>query len=138
MMGTDFDSFDGSPLGEFVESPLGERNETIDICVPKVLASATVYWGRQFDLRPYQGPHMACPFAFWRLIEVSHCYPYSYPWYGAGHVDESGRLTGLRDFFTPPRQYSYDGYIELQIGCLTPDGQHIIWPGECQAVTGVF
>ncbi len=100
-------------------------------CVPYVLASRVTNSSNPvWDLTPYQGPTKATPCSFWRLIEVGTCYPYAYPWYGAGCVDSDGRLVGLPDQFVTG--FAYDGYMELQIGCQSPDGLSILWPGTCQ------
>lgn len=104
-----------------------------DKCQPKVIASkVTNAENPVWDLTPYQGPDMAPPGSFWRIIEVGFCFPWSYPWYGAGCVDEEGRLVGLPDEFVS--EYSYNGYLQLQIGC---DGYfaYITWPGNCQTLS---
>ena len=45
--------------------------------------------------------------------------------YYNGTIDEKGRLTGLPNKFTSG--YSYNGYMELQQGCVREDGS-IEWP----------
>lgn len=109
-------------------------------CEPFVLASFTTNAQNPvWDLTPYQGPDQAPYCAYWRIIEVGYCYPYGYPWYGAGCVDRDGRLVGLPDQFVS--HYSYDGYLELQIGCLEIDewgGEQIHWPGDCQPYSWRF
>jgi len=82
------------------------------------------------------GPGVATPCAFWRLIETGSCYRYSHPWYGAGCVDSTGRLVGLPSSFTS--QYSYNGYMQLQIGCRSASGTQINWPGSCQPTSSVY
>ena len=107
-------------------------------CEPETLASATTNRNLPpWDLTPYQGDHMAPPRSYWRLIEMGSCYPGGYPWYNAGCVNGSGRLVGLPNQFTSG--YYYNGYMELQIGCLDPEDQYyILWPGSCQTRTWVY
>lgn len=108
-----------------------------ECCTPYVLASFTTNSSNPtWNLTPYQGPGKATPCAFWRLIETGSCYPYSYPWYGAGCVDSTGRLVGLPSSFTS--QYSYNGYMQLQIGCRSASGTQINWPGSCQSTSSVY
>lgn len=117
-------------------------------CTPGVLASfvtnaedpARACW----DLRPYSGINAATPCAYWRLIEVNpslpdgqaHCWPPAYPWYDAGCVDRQGRLVGLGIEFCSPE--NYNGYMELQIGCLARGAETILWPGTCQPTSPVY
>jgi len=113
------------------------RDCCCDPCTPHVLAShVTNSSNPTWDLTPYQGPDQAPTCSYWRLIETGYCYPRSYPWYGAGCVDETGRLVGLPDSFTS--HYYYNGYLSLQIGCLNSTGTAINWPGTCQTTSGVF
>ena len=106
-------------------------------CEPFVLASFTTNPQNPcWDLTPYQGPDQAPPGSFWRIIEMGSCYPSGYPWYGAGCVDGDGQLVGLPNQFCS--NYSYDGYLELQIGCLSFEGTQIIWPGTCQTPTARY
>jgi hypothetical protein len=104
-------------------------------CEPFVLGSFTTnrYYNPCWDLTPYQGPGQAPPGSYWRLIEIGMCYPYSYPWYGAGCVNSEGRLVGLPSQFCS--NYYYDGYMELQIGCYDPTDNRIHWPGTCQPLS---
>lgn len=103
-------------------------------CDPVVLGSFTTNSSNPvWDLTPYQGPHKAPPHSYWRLIEMGSCYPSSYPWYGAGCVDGHGQLVNLPNQFRSG--YSYNGYMQLQIGCLSPDGNQINWPGACRTPT---
>jgi len=104
-------------------------------CEPFTLASATTNRNSPpWNLTPYQGDHMAPPHSYWRLIEMGSCYPRWHPWYGAGCVNGSGRLVGLPNQFQSG--YYYDGYMQLQIGCLDPDDpNYILWPGSCQSRT---
>jgi hypothetical protein len=94
-------------------------------CEPKVLASFVTHSTNApvWDLRPYQGNDMATPGAGWRLIETGVCLRYEF-----GTVDANGNLTGLPDEFRT--KYAYAGYMELQIGCVQPNGS-IHWPGAC-------
>jgi len=155
-MSTDFDSFDQSPLGAFVESPLNARNQGICTCVPVLVASfvtnRTSPSRRCWNLRPYQAPFRASSCSgFWRLIEIGCCYPRQAPWYGAGCVSDTGILLRLPPEFGTPEYY--DGYMELQIGCPSADRLTINWPvpvhtpvvgdhcayaPNCQILTNVF
>ena len=102
-------------------------------CEPFVLAqTVTNSSNRTWDLTPYQGPDQAPPGTYWRLIELGSCYPGGYPWYGAGCVDGDGKLAGLQGSFTGQ---SYNGYMDLQIGCESDDGTQIEWPGSCQTTS---
>lgn len=107
-------------------------------CIPFVLGSFTTHPPETpcWNLTPYQGPGKAPPGSFWRLIEVGSCYPSGYAWYGAGRVDAEGRLVNLPSSFCT--LYAYDGYMQLQIGCLAPNGTHVLWPGTCQTITVRF
>jgi len=108
-----------------------------ECCTPYVLASAVTNSGNPtWNLTPYQGPGKATPCAFWRLIETGNCYPAAYPWYGAGCVDSTGQLVGLPSSFTS--RFSYNGYMQLQIGCRSSGGTQINWPGTCQNLTNVY
>ena len=106
-------------------------------CEPLVLDSfITNSMNPCWDLTPHQGPGQASPGSFWRLIETGSCYPYDYPWYGAGCVNAKGQLIDLPSQFCST--YAYDGYLELQIGCLNADGSIIRWPGLCRAETARY
>ena len=92
-------------------------------------------------LTPFQGDHKAPPHSYWRLIEMGSCYPGGYPWYGAGCVNGQGRLVGLPNQFRSG--YPYNGYMQLQIGCLGENDEHQItphidWPGTCQKLSPVY
>lgn len=124
------------------EDCCGGGGDECDPCEPFVLARQTTHrdTNRCWDLTPYQGPDMAPTCSFWRIIETEDCYPHDHPWYGAGLVDMDGRLVGLPNQFCST--YGYNGYVELQIGCLS--GSSVIWPnidqgarGNCQLVTPV-
>jgi hypothetical protein len=90
-------------------------------CKPKILASYTTNSSHPtWDLTPWQGDGQAPPGSFWRLRERG-----AGLLYGSGTVDENGKLVGLPNSFTS--NYSYDGYMQLEIGCRQPDGS-IKWP----------
>ena len=111
-------------------------------CKIKVLGSFTTNSQNPvWDLTPFQGDDQASPGAYWRLIEMGSCYPGSYPWYGAGCVNEDGKLVGLPNQFTSG--FYYNGYMELQIGCENENDEHetsphIDWPGNCRTPTPVY
>lgn len=107
-------------------------------CEPTVLGKKTTngYSAPTWDLTPFQGPGKGPAHAYWRLIELGVCFPGEYPWYGTGCVNVAGTLVGLPAVFTTI--YYYNGYMELQIGCIDPyDSNFIIWPGLCQNRTPV-
>ena len=99
-----------------------------DCCKPKVLASfvtnSTIADHRTWDLTPYQGAGIDsadCPHVQWRLIETGAGLTY-----GNGRVDADGELTGLPDSFTT--NYSYNGYMSLQLGCKNAKTGAVEWP----------
>ena len=98
-------------------------------CEPKIIASQTVNgrvgssYPKCFDLTPYQGDYVGIPNSKYRLIETGACVTYQ-----IGNINENGKLVGLRDKFCS--NYSYNGYMELQQGCIQADGK-IKWPGRC-------
>ena len=103
-------------------------------CKPKVIASAITNaqtGPKEWDLRPYQKEQIGLPGARWRLRDVGedhHNNPgesCSGTVYGEGRIDEKGRLIGLPDTFVS--DYSYNGYMEIQMGCVREDGD-IEWP----------
>ena len=104
-------------------------------CDPVMLGSFTTNSSNPvWNLTQYQGDHKAPPHSYWRLIEMGSCYPGGYSWYGAGCVNASGRLVNLPNEFRS--RYYYNGYMQLQVGCLDPaDPNTIIWPGSCQTRT---
>lgn len=114
-----------------------DENDACQECCCKIKVLGAYVTNSQnpvWDLTPYQGEHKASPGAYWRLIEMGNCYPRGYPWYGAGCVNNKGRLVGLPNQFQS--NYYYNGYMQLQIGCLDPlDPNYIIWPGSCQTRT---
>lgn len=99
-------------------------------CEPKVIASQTVNnrsddeIPRCFDLTPYQGDGIGAPLHKWRLIETGACLRYN-----LGDINEDGKLVGLPSSFCS--NYSYNGYMSLQQGCIQKDGS-IKWPGTCR------
>lgn len=103
-------------------------------CRPKVIASTITNRsdGREtWDLRPYQGDGIGLPGARWRLRDVGESHhdnpetSCSGIIYNTGTIDANGKLTGLPDKFVS--QYYYNGYMELQQGCVRPDGS-VEWP----------
>lgn len=103
-------------------------------CQPKVIASYITNrsTGRtEWDLRPYQKAGMGLPGAKWRLRDVGESHhtnpltPCSGNQYGEGWIDNNGVLVGLPDKFVST--YSYNGYMQLQMGCVQKDGT-IKWP----------
>jgi hypothetical protein len=90
-------------------------------CVPKILGSFTTNSSnRIWDLSPYQGNSIAAPGSQWRLRETGYNLIY-----GSGTVDSSGKLVNLPSSFTS--NYSYNGYMRLEIGCPQPNGS-LKWP----------
>lgn len=74
-----------------------------------------------------------CDHRKWRLIEVGHCVTYA-----SGDVSHDGQLLCVGPFarfdcntkiFTSP--YTYQGFLELQIGIKDPNTNIITWPGTC-------
>lgn len=103
-------------------------------CKPKVIASmiTNAQTGpKDWDLRPYQKEHIGIPGAKWRLRDVGESHHYNSNssctgiQYGSGWINDKGVLVGLPDKFTST--YSYNGYMQLQIGCFREDGT-IEWP----------
>ena len=91
-------------------------------CKPYVMARKTTNSANPiWDLTPYQGPGKARNGStHWRIIERSYRLTY-----GNGTVNEDRELVNLPDQFRT--SYSYNGYIELQIGCEDENG-NIDWP----------
>ncbi len=103
-------------------------------CKPRVIASkitnrsnGTETW----DLTPYQGDRIGFPGGRWRVRDVGESHhnnssaSCSGTIYYSGTIDGNGKLTGLPDQFVS--NYSYNGYMELQQGCVLEDGS-IEWP----------
>jgi hypothetical protein len=84
-------------------------------CKPRIIASYTTSYYSSWDLQQYRGNNIAPPDSYWRLREQS----YNLTYY-IGVVDENGKLVGLPEQFTS--NYSYGGYMNLEIGCSQPDG----------------
>ena len=119
---------------------LGEKKKKLIACVicpccrPRVIASTITNRsdGREtWDLRPYQGDGMGVPGARWRIRDVGESHhnnpanSCSGTIYYNGTIDANGRLTGLPNQFVS--SYNYNGYMELQQGCVQPDGS-VKWP----------
>ena len=103
-------------------------------CKPKVLASTITNASsgpKEWDLKPYQKERMGLPGARWRIRDVGESHhnnpnaSCSGSIYYNGTIDEKGKLTGLPNKFVS--SYSYNGYMELQMGCVRDDGS-IEWP----------
>jgi len=96
-------------------------------CEPEVLGSFTTNDENPvWDLSEFLGPGIGPPGGYWRLIEVGYCLIYE-----RGCIDGSGELVGLPDEFRS--DYYYNGYMELQVGCLSEDDPNDIdWPGDCR------
>ena len=103
-------------------------------CNPKVIASKVTNartGPKEWDLRPYKKERIGLPGAKWRLRDVGESHhnnpnaSCSGSHYGEGWINEKGVLVGLQDKFTS--SYSYNGYMELQMGCVREDGS-IEWP----------
>ena len=86
---------------------------------------------RVWDLSPYRGDWGGLPGARWRLRDVGEAHHNdrsagcSGVIYNNGVIDARGRLVGLPEKFVSG--YSYNGYMELQQGCVRKDGS-IWWP----------
>lgn len=105
------------------------------ICEPKVIASKITNRAKgraEWDLRKYQNRKgLATPGAYWRIRDVGEAHhndsgqPCSGTIYYNGRVNDEGVLEGLPDRFVST--FDYDGYMELQIGCMNDSGS-IVWP----------
>jgi len=91
-------------------------------CKPYVLARKTTNSSDPvFDLTPYQGKGIATKNnTVWRLLERGAGLNY-----GNGKVSREGELLNLPNSFRT--NYSYDGFMELQLGCTDKNGNSI-WP----------
>ena len=84
-----------------------------------------------WDLSPYRGDWGGLPGARWRLRDVGEAHHNdrsagcSGVIYNNGVIDARGRIVGLPEKFVSG--YSYNGYMELQQGCVRKDGS-IWWP----------
>lgn len=101
-------------------------------CRPKVIASKiTNPSSPRWDLTPYQGEHIGLPGARWRIRDVGESHwnnrdnGCSGSIYNNGSIDGDGVLTGLPNEFVSG--YSYNGYMQLQMGCVDENG-NITWP----------
>lgn len=96
-------------------------------CTPLVVASyvtnGAVPEKRCWDLRPYQNYRFSLGCHPWRLIETVHCMVHA-----SGSIAGDGKLSNLPAEFCST--YLYEGFMELQVGCLNPDGSST-WPGSC-------
>ena len=107
---------------------------TCPCCRPGVIASTITNRNNgteTWDLTPYQGDWVGLPGGRWRIRDVGEAHhsnsdiSCSGTLYYSGTIDGNGKLTGLPDKFVSG--YSYNGYMELQQGCLQEDGS-ITWP----------
>lgn len=103
-------------------------------CKPRVIASQITNANtgpKTWNLRPYQGDKIGLPGHRWRIRDVGESHhnnpdaSCSGTIYNNGTIDGNGKLTGLPAEFTSG--YGYNGYMELQQGCVRDDGS-IEWP----------
>ena len=103
-------------------------------CKPRVIASQITNANtgpKTWNLRPYQGDKIGLPGHRWRIRDVGESHhnnpdaSCSGTIYSNGTIDGNGKLTGLPAEFTSG--YGYNGYMELQQGCVRDDGS-IEWP----------
>jgi len=103
-------------------------------CKPRVIASQITNANtgpKTWNLRPYQGDKIGLPGHRWRIRDVGESHhnnpdaSCSGTIYNNGTIDGNGKLTGLPNEFVSG--YSYNGYMELQQGCVRDDGS-IEWP----------
>lgn len=103
-------------------------------CKPRVIASQITNANtgpKTWNLRPYQGDKIGLPGHRWRIRDVGESHhnnpdaSCSGTIYNNGTIDGNGKLTGLPDEFVSG--YVYNGYMELQQGCVRDDGS-IEWP----------
>jgi len=103
-------------------------------CKPRVIASQITNANtgpKTWNLRPYQGDKIGLPGHRWRIRGVGESHhnnpdaSCSGTIYNNGSIDGKGKLTGLPNEFVSG--YSYNGYMELQQGCVRDDGS-IEWP----------
>ncbi len=103
-------------------------------CKPRVIASTITNAStgkKTWNLRPYQGDRVGLPGARWRIRDVGESHhnnsnaSCSGTVYNNGSIDQNGKLVGLPSEFVSG--YNYNGYMELQQGCVRDDGS-IEWP----------
>ena len=103
-------------------------------CRPRVIASKITNKSNgteRWDLRAYQGDRVGLPGGRWRIRDVGESHhnnsdaSCSGTIYNSGTIDRNGKLTGLPAEFVSG--YNYNGYMELQQGCVREDGS-IEWP----------
>lgn len=92
-------------------------------CTPTIVASFTTNPDNPvWDLTPYQDPYSVTQrCAQWRVVEIGFDRVYY-----SGVVSDTGILVDLPDDYTSP--YSYNGYMELQIGCMDCETGVVTWP----------
>ena len=104
-------------------------------CKPRVIASCITNGSSESTktwwLTAWQGDNIGFPGGRWRLRDVGEAHHNnssagcSGSIYNNGAIDSKGRLVGLPDKFVS--SYGYNGYMELQQGCVMPDGS-VKWP----------
>ena len=108
---------------------------TCACCHPRVIArhitNASSEETKTWWLTAYQGEHVGFPGGRWRIRDVGEAH-YRDPSagcsgsiYNNGRIDSKGKLVGLPEKFVSG--YRYNGYMELQQGCVMPDGS-VKWP----------
>ena len=108
---------------------------TCPCCRPRVIGSCITNGSNEntkiWWLTGYQGDHIGYPGARWRIRDVGEAHHNdrssgcSGTIYHTGTINGNGRLAGLPEKFVS--SYSYNGYMELQQGCVMPDGS-VRWP----------
>jgi len=112
-------------------SILWKDKETKKLIKKKKNGRLIVCWVKTWNLRPYQGDKIGLPGHRWRIRDVGESHhnnpdaSCSGTIYNNGTIDGNGKLTGLPAEFTSG--YGYNGYMELQQGCVRDDGS-IEWP----------
>jgi hypothetical protein len=138
------ESFKAGQYESFIDSGQEARGD-VCICEPYVVGRKIVNGTpdqpssvRCWTMEEFQGPGVArngC--GFWRLLEMTACFPPNFPWYAAGRVNSDRELIGLPFIFCSTPEFSYDGHMQIQIGC-QGTGDHtdkIIWPAGCDSIT---
>ena len=108
---------------------------TCPCCRPRVIASRITNGSNEetktWWLTDWQGDCIGFPGGRWRIRDVGEAHHNdrsagcSGVIYNNGVIDARGRLVGLPEKFVSG--YSYNGYMELQQGCVRKDGS-IWWP----------